>query len=58
MKMKENYGFPAVGSCRALTVNIFYNPETMLCLSKLGLIQKFGIKIVISTYSSQVECQY
>lgn len=29
MKMKENYGFPAVGSCRALTVNILYYPETV-----------------------------
>lgn len=57
MKMIENYGFPAVGSCRALTVNMLYNTETM-CLSKFGLIPKFGIKIVISTYSSQVGRQY
>lgn len=57
MKMKENYGFPAFGSCRALTVNILYNPETM-CVSKLGVIPKFCIKIVISTYSSQVGRQY
>lgn len=57
MKMKKNYGFPAVGSCRALTVNILYNPETM-CVSKLGLIPKFGIEMVISTYSSQVGRQY
>lgn len=57
MKMKENYGFPSVGSCRALTVNILYNPKTM-CVSKFGLIPNFGIKMVISTYSSQVGCQY
>lgn len=55
--MKENYRFPAVGSCRALTVNILCNPETMW-VSILGLNPKFGIQIVIYTYSSQVGRQY